>query len=452
MLKNGQVITGVIQKMDDAQNGVLQVQRDTVYVRHVLLQEQVKVRVVKRIPKGYIGELVQVLKPSKDRANVACGIYERCGSCQLLHMSPVAQEAYKKQHVKHLCKQAKGLTIQVDTLHMMKEPFAYRNKMIIGFTKDKNHQIQAGFYEEFSHRIVSYRRCLLHPAICDDIIQTIVKLMKQLRIDPYEEDKRRGLLRHVILRYGKVSGQIMVVLVVNQNVFPARKNFVSALRNAHPEVTTVIQNVNTRKTSVVLGDQERVLFGSGYIEDTLCGLKFRISAKSFYQINHEQTEVLYKTAIDMLKLQGNERVLDTYCGIGTIGMAVSKHVKEVIGVEVNADAIQDAKHNAAMNGIRNIRFVCDDATAFMRKMASRKENVDIIILDPPREGSTESFIKSAAMMKPNQILYISCNPQTQVRDLLLFKQNGFIGNVMTGVDLFPGTFHVETIVLLKRIE
>lgn len=450
MLKIGQTINGVIQRMDESQSGIFQVQKDQVFVRHVLLREEVRVRITKRMNKGYAAELVKVMKPSVDRVEVSCGIYERCGSCQLLHMKPEAQKQYKIQHLKSLCSDAKSLNLKMDDVHMMKDAFAYRNKIIIGFSKDRNHQIQAGFYEEFSHRIVPYQHCLLHPRICDNIIQSIVVLMKKLRIEPYEEDKRRGLLRHVLIRYGQISKQIMVVLVVNNQVFPARKNFVHALCKEHPEITTIIQNVNTRKTSVVLGDQERVIYGPGYIEDVLCDLKFRISAKSFYQINHDQTEVLYKTAIDTLRLIGNERVLDAYCGIGTIGMTMAKHVKEVIGVEINKDAVQDAKNNANANKIKNIRFICDDASAFMRKMANQKERVDIVVLDPPREGSNEEFIKSVSILGPRQVLYISCNPQTQIRDLKLFQKYGYVGKTITGVDLFPGTFHVESIVRLSK--
>lgn len=452
MLKIGQCITGIIQRMDESQSGILQIQKDQVFVRHVMLKEEVRVRIIKRINKGYAAELVKVIKPSVDRIAVNCGIYERCGSCQLLHMCAQAQKQYKIQYLKSLCNDAKSLNLKVDDVHMMKQPLAYRNKIIIGFSKDRNHQIQAGFYEEFSHQIVPYQCCLLHPSICDKIIQTIVILMKKMRIEPYEEDKRRGLLRHVLIRYGNVSKQIMVVLVVNNQVFPARKNFINALCKEHPEITTVIQNVNTRKTSVVLGEQERIIYGPGYIEDILCDLKFRISAKSFYQINHNQTEVLYKTAIDTLRLVGNERVLDAYCGIGTIGMTMAKHVKEVIGVEINKDAVHDAKNNANANKIKNIRFICEDASACMRNMANQKERVDIVVLDPPREGSNEEFIKSISTLRPKQVLYISCNPQTQIRDLKLFQKYGYVGKTMTGVDLFPGTFHVESIVRLSRIK
>lgn len=449
MLKEKQMVKGNIQYIDEDDNGVFYVGKDKVLVRHVFEKEQIQARIQKRIQKGYVAELVRVDQKHSGRIKPACPIFEKCGSCHLLHMDPKAQSDFKKNQLIKLCKEAK-LPLQVNDILTMKEPYHYRNKMIIGFQKDRDRHIQAGFYEEFSHKIIPYKRCLLHPEICDEIIEEIVSLMEKLHIEPYEEDKRRGLLRHVLLRYGKQSGEIMVVLVINQNVFPARKNFVNALLQKFPNITTIVQNVNTRKTSVVLGDQERVLYGKGYIEDTLCGLKYHISSKSFYQINHEQTQVLYQTGIALLDLKGNEKVLDAYCGIGTIGMSMAHKVKQVIGVEINKEAVNDAIVNAKINDVMNIRFICDDASAYMKKAQQRKERFDVVIMDPPRSGSNEQFLSALVNMKPKQILYISCNPITQVRDMLYLKRFGYVGDMMQGVDMFPNTNHVETIVLLSK--
>lgn len=451
MLKEKQIAKGIIQSIDEDGNGIFYSGKDKVLVRHVFAKEEVKVKIVKRIQKGYLAEPLEIIKKNANRVKPACPIFEKCGSCHLLYMNKEAQAAYKKEKLIQLCKQGK-LPLKVNEILDMKDPYHYRNKMIIGFQRDRSRKIQAGFYEEFSHCIIPYKKCLLHPGVCDEIIQTIVELMEKLRIEPYEEDKRRGLLRHVLLRYGKLSGQIMVVLVINQNVFPARKNFVDALLKKYPMITTIVQNVNTRKTSVVLGDQERVLYGKGYIEDTLCGSTYRISSKSFYQINHEQTEVLYRTGIEMLKLSGKETVLDAYCGIGTIGMSLAHKVKQVIGVEINRDAVADAKMNAVNNQVKNIRFLCEDASLYMKKAAQRKEHFDIVIMDPPRSGSTEQFLSALVSMRPKQILYISCNPVTQVRDMQYLKKFGYVGSEMQGVDMFPNTNHVETIVLLSKLK
>ncbi len=450
MIRNNQIITGTISYLDEASNGVLLHGKDRIFVRHVLEKEKVKVQIVKKIKEGYSAKLIDIIEASKNRVKPECGIYEKCGSCQLMHISKEGQKERKIAHLKSLCKKAKNLNLKVVDVDTMQEPYHYRNKMIIGFQKDRKGQIQAGFYEEFTHNVIPYNRCLLHPTICDDIIQFIVQLMKKMHIEPYDEDKRRGLFRHVLIRYGMVSKEIMVVLVLNQQVFPARKAFVSELTKRYPQITTIVQNVNTRKTSVVLGDQERVLYGPGFINDALCGLQFHISSKSFYQINHEQCEVLYKKGIDLLKLKGNETILDAYCGIGTIGMYASKFVKQVIGVELNKDAIEDAKKNAKLNNIKNIRFICDDAGKFMQKMANKKEHLDVVILDPPRAGSSEVFISSLAKLNPKKVLYISCNPQTQMRDLQLFAKYGYRFKEIHGVDMFPNTFHTESIVCLFK--
>lgn len=452
MLRAKQIVQGKITAWDDMMQGILFCGKDAVYVRHVLPEEIVKAEIVRRMDKGYVGVVREVIKASAHRIKASCPIYERCGSCHLLHVDALGQKQIKEQVLQNLCQEHEKLYLRSCGVIMMQHPYAYRNKMIIGFQRNVKKQIVAGFYEEFSHRIIPYRRCLLHPAVGDAIIQTIVALMEKLRIEPYDEKRRSGILRHVLLRYGMASKQVMVVLVVQQTVFPARKQFVTALLQAHPEITTIVQNVNTRKTSVVLGEQERVVYGTGYIEDTLCGLQFRISSRSFYQINHAQTEILYRKAVELLRLKGKERILDAYCGIGTIGMYAARFAKEVIGVEVNRDAVRDARENARRNHVNNICFICDDAGAFMRRMAQDKERVDVIIMDPPRSGSDARFIRSAAAVRPKKILYISCHPQTQFRDMELFRKLGYQGEEITGLDLFPNTFHVETVVLMSRVE
>lgn len=449
MLKINQIIRCTIKTVQEDSGAIIFVNKDKVKVANVLPNEEVDIKIIKKLKDFYIGDVVKIIKPHDSRVKADCSIYNICGSCHLLHVQSKEQLNLKRQALIKLMK-GTNLSLHIKDVIGMEQPYAYRNKMIIGFAKDKNRKIQAGFYEEYSHRIIPYTSCLLHDPTCDAIVQTIVTLMEKLRIEPYDEDKRRGMLRHVLIRKATKTKEIMVVLVVNQQVFPARKNFVSALLKQFPMITTVIQNVNTRKTSVVLGDEERVLYGPGFIEDDLCGLRFRISAKSFYQINHDQCEVLYKTAIDQLKLTGQEVVIDAYCGIGTIGLYISTFVKQVIGVEVNKAAIKDAIDNAKHNRIKNIRFVCDDAGSFMRKLAAKNEKIDAVIMDPPRSGSDEKFMDAIAVLKPKQIIYISCNPETQIRDLQYFRKLGYQTDEMIPVDMFPNTKHVESIVKLTR--
>ena len=266
----------------------------------------------------------------------------------------------------------------------------------------------------------------------------------------YNEDSGYGLLRHVMVRTGFVSGEIMVVLVCVSPVFPSKNNFVKALRKLHPEITTVVLNVNDRTDSMVLGKRDIVLYGRGYIEDELCGCTFRISPQSFYQVNPVQTKNLYEKAISMAGLTGNERVMDAYCGIGTIGIVAASAAKEVIGVELNKDAVRDAVTNAKANGEKNIRFYNNDAGKFMVEMAQNGEKADVVIMDPPRTGSDEAFLSSVVKLAPERVVYVSCGPETLARDLKYLTKHGYTVKRATPYDCFPYTEHIETVVLLCR--
>ena len=266
----------------------------------------------------------------------------------------------------------------------------------------------------------------------------------------FDEDTGYGFLRHVLVRTAHATGEIMVVLITASPVFPSKNNFVKALRKVHPEITTVVQNVNGRDTSMVLGEKEHVLYGPGFIVDVLCGKKFRISSKSFYQINPVQTEKLYNLAIEAAGLTGKETVVDAYCGIGTIGIVAASAAKEVIGVELNKDAVRDAVTNAKANGEKNIRFYNNDAGKFMVQMASQNAHADVVFMDPPRSGSTEEFMDAVAILNPDRVVYVSCNPETLARDLAYFKKKGYRTEKAWAVDQFPATSHVETVCLLSR--
>lgn len=375
-----------------------------------------------------------------------CKIFKQCGSCDYLHLAYEEQLKKKREYCIQLVKKAKLSQVKVADTIGAKDPYHYRNKVIVGF----NQRNEAGFYEENSHKIIPYTTCLLHDEESDAIIQKIASLLRKYKIQIYNEDRRKGFLRHVLIRRGIKTNQTMVVLVTTSSVFPGSKNFVKELTSQFKSIKTIVMNVNTRKTSIVLGNDEKVLFGKGYIEDELCGLKFKISPKSFYQINRNQCEVLYNKALSLLDLKGSETVIDTYCGIGTIGMVASKKAKQVIGVELNKDAVKDAIYNAKMNNIKNIRFINEDATAFMVELAKEKVEIDAVIMDPPRSGTTPAFINAVKALKPKQVVYISCDPSTQVRDLVMFKEAGYVFDTMIPVDMFPMTEHAESIALLRR--
>ena len=303
-----------------------------------------------------------------------------------------------------------------------------------------------------THRVVPVRHCLIEDRRADRIIQTIVAMLPAYKLRIYNEYTHRGFLRHILIRTGHVTGQIMVVLVATSLEFPGKKAFVQELIQRHPEITTVVLNCNQRETSMVLGTKEITLYGEGYMEDELCGKRFRISPQSFYQVNAKQCELLYRTAIDAAQLTGAETLLDAYCGTGTIGLCASDGCKQLIGVELNADAIRDAKENACRNGVENARFLCDDAGRFMQKLAKEGNAPDVVMMDPPRAGSDQKFLQSLLMLKPKRVVYVSCNPETLARDLRVLVDGGYRAEWATPVDMFPGTEHVETVVLLSKGE
>lgn len=379
-----------------------------------------------------------------------CPAAAKCGGCQYLDKEYKEQLKIKEEHVRKLC----GSFVKFQPIIGMDNPKHYRNKVHAAFGEDRKHGIISGQYEEKTHRIVPIDSCLLENEKADEIIVTIRKLMKSFKIRPFNEDTGYGLLRHVLIRTGHTSGQIMVVLVITSPIMPSKNNFVKALLKEHPEITTVVVNVNNRTDSMVLGNKEQVLYGKGYIEDTLCGKTFRISPKSFYQVNPVQTEKLYAKALEYAGLTGKETVLDAYCGTGTIGMLASDRAARVIGVELNGDAVRDARINAKQNNVQNISFYKNDAGKFLVSMADAPENqgasVDVLLMDPPRSGSDEAFLSSIARMKPAKVVYISCNPETLVRDLKYLTKHGYQVKKAVGVDMFPFTESTEAVCLLER--
>ena len=394
-----------------------------------------------RVPVGQGREKTAVKKKSG-----LCPVADKCGGCSWINKPYVEQLKNKEKQLKELL----APFCKVEGVIPMEHPKHYRNKVHAVFGENRYHDAISGIYEQKSHRIVPVDSCLIENANADEIIVSIRGLLKSFHIRPYNEDTGYGLLRHVLIRTGHVTGQIMVVLVLASPILPSKNNFVKALLKLHPEITTVVINVNNRNTSMVLGDKEHVIYGKGYIEDELCGKRFRISPRSFYQVNPVQTEILYGKALEYAGLTGKETVVDAYCGTGTIGMIASDKAAKVIGVELNADAVRDARNNAKANQIRNIQFYQNDAGKFLVEMAGQGAKVDVVLMDPPRSGSTEEFMNSVAQIGPERIVYVSCNPETLVRDLKYFKKKGYRVSKGVGVDMFPFTEHVETVVLLSH--
>lgn len=385
-------------------------------------------------------------KMEKKKEAVLCPVHSKCGGCQLLHMDYARQLKWKKNHVGQLLEPFGKL----EEIIGMDNPLHYRCKVHAVFGRDQKGNVISGIYQAGTHRIVPVESCLLENEKADAIIGTIRKLLKSFKIKVYDEDTDYGLLRHVLIRTGYATGQIMVVLVLRSPILPSKNNFVKALLKEHPDITTVVINVNDRKTSMVLGDRQQVIYGSGSIEDELCGMKFKISPNAFYQVNPVQAGKLYEKAISYAGLTGKERVLDAYCGTGTIGMIAAPHARQVIGVELNRDAVKDAIAGAKKNQLKNIRFYQADAGEFAVDMARQSEKMDVVLMDPPRSGSSEKFLEALKTLRPEKIVYVSCNAETLARDLKYLCNNGYLLKRAAAVDMFPYTDDIEIVCLLEN--
>lgn len=379
----------------------------------------------------------------------SCPVYKKCGGCQLQNLTYEEQLKYKQNKVKRLLEKF----CPVDPIIGMDNPYHYRNKVQAAFWTDKKGKIISGVYQSGTHHIVGIDSCQTEDIIADKIIVAVRKLLPSFKLTTYNEDAGKGFLRHILVKRGFSTNQIMLVLVTGTPVFPSKNNFVKAILKQFPAITTIVQNINPYRTNLVLGDNQKILYGKGYIEDILCECKFRISPKSFYQINPVQTEILYSKAIEFANLNGNETVLDTYCGIGTIGIIAAKHgAGKVIGAELNGDAVRDAIVNARTNNLKNIRFFKADAGEFMHDISSENEKPDVVFMDPPRAGSDTKFLDSLIKMSPNTVVYVSCNPETLARDLeYLTKSSVFKVKKIQPVDMFPHTTHVECVCLLTKL-
>ena len=341
---------------------------------------------------------------------------------------------------------------RIERIIPMDNPLHYRNKSQAMFYYDfRAKTVRAGIYQSTTHRVVPVDSCMIEDEAAQDIVHTIEKLCRSFKIKAFDERRGTGVMRHALVRTGFESGEIMVVLVTATHEFPSKKNFVKALLNEQPEITTIVHNVNPDGMNLTLGESSTVLYGKGYIEDTLCGCVFSISPASFYQVNPVQTEVLYNTAIDSAELTGSETVLDAYCGTGTIGIIAAKRAGQVLGCELNPDAVSDAISNAKRNGMDNIYFECCDAGEYINELADNKQRFDVVIMDPPRAGASFKFLKALCRMKPNRIVYISCNPETLARDLQFITTHGYRTRLIQPVDMFPFTKHCEVVVSMCRV-
>ena len=438
-------LSGVCVDLSYEGKGVFKSGKEVVFVEGMFPGEEGEVEVTYRRSGASFGEIVSLTKKSPDRVDPRCKICHSCGGCAFQQLSYPAQLAFKTKKVEEQFRKVGHMDIKANPCIGMDDPYYYRNKIQMPFGKDKKGNVYCGFFKANTHVIVPVKECFIEDKRAVHILETIKKLCKEIRVEPYQEDERRGVLRHVLIRTSYYKKQIMVVLVTAVDSFPGRSNFVSALTKECPEITTIVQNINPRVTNVILGEKERILYGKGFIEDSLCGLSFRISAKSFYQTNPVITEKLYSYAMEAAKLNKDDVVFDAYSGIGTIGLIASKYCKNVLSVELVPQAVKDGIKNAQRNNVKNFSMYCDDASSFMVRMARAKENVDVLFMDPPRKGADERFLNALISLKPKRVVYVSCDPSTLARDVAYLSKSYKIETVQP-FDMFPHTTHVETIV------
>ena len=431
--------------------GVVKIDNFTYFVKGMLTGERGRLKVIKVLKNYGIARLIELEVTSKYRIDPKCSVFRPCGGCQLQHLNPQGQMIYKTKRVKDCLERIGNCKVAVNDCIMMEKPWHYRNKVQMPVGVKGNHLV-TGFYKQKSNEIIPCENCYIQNELSNQITNRVKELMEEFKIYPYDKLAHQGNIKHILTKHGYHTDEVMLVLISYRNKIKDIDKLVEIITKEFPMIKTVIQNINHRTDNVILGEQEVILFGNGYIYDTLLGNKYKISLKSFYQVNPIQVEKLYSKAIEFAGLSKEDIVLDAYCGIGTIGMVAAKKAKEVIGVELNQDAIKDANNNARMNKIGNIRFVNDDASNFMAVLAKTKQRVDCVIMDPPRSGSTKEFMDAIKILNPKKVVYISCDPTTQIRDIKYFSKLGYRGNVLYPFDMFPHTIHTETVVLLSKLK
>lgn len=429
--------------------GVCHIDGCAVFVPNCVKDEICKIRIEAIGKHNAFGKIVEILERSPHRVNRKCPFAKQCGGCAFWHMDYEAELELKRQRVIDALARIGGVEFPDIPIYGAKTQEGYRNKAQYPVGVQKGKAI-TGFYKQKSHEIVPVEPCLIQSQQADTVKSTVMAYVAKYRVPCYDETTGKGLLRHIYVRVGKVTGEVLVCLVVNGEQLPQEKALVAMLQKTVPNLKTVVLNVNTKQGNAVLGEKLRPLYGDGTIEDELCGLRFRLSAKSFYQVNHDQAEVLYSLAVEQAALKKTDTVLDLYCGTGTITLCLARHAGRAIGVEVVEAAIEDAKKNAVRNGMENAEFFCADAGQAAARLAAEGTRPDVIVVDPPRKGISMEVIEAMVQMAPSRIVYVSCDPATLARDVKLLTQRGYMAKSASAVDMFPRCSHIESIVCLTR--
>ena len=449
MLKKNEIYRAAVSGFTSEGLGVCRAEGCAVFVPNAAPDEVYDLRITHVGKNAAYGKIVNIITKSPDRVNRACPHAKQCGGCDFWHLTYAAECKIKAQRVLDTLNRLGGQHLEKMPITAAKNCEGYRNKAQFPVAP-LGGGLTAGFFKKGTHEVIPMERCLIQPPCADRAKAAVLRWAREYRVSPYDEATHTGLLRHIFVRHAAATGEILVCLVVNGAKLPREKELVALLREELPEVRSIALNCNTRKGNSVLGETTRILWGAEAIEDVLCGLRFRISPRSFYQVNREQAEILYGKALDAAKLTGEETVLDLYCGTGTITLCAAKRAKQVIGVEVVDAAIVDAKQNARRNGIENARFFCADAGQAAQKLSEEGIRPDVIIVDPPRKGVSADVIDAIDKMSPPRVVYVSCDPATLARDVKLLCERGYRLESAEAIDLFPRCSHVETVVLLSR--
>ena len=448
VVKNEKYVVDIIDNGFEGE-GIAKIDGLTVFVPGSIKGEKCEILIVKVLASHAYGKIVNIIEKSENRKESDCATYKRCGGCSLRHMTYESTLKLKRQVVQNLVN--KGLTKKVEVLETigMENPYNYRNKAQYPVGLNSEGQPEVGVFAQRTHTIIPIQTCLIQTEISQKIAKTILNFVKEKNIQVYNEENQKGLLRHIVIKVGKYTNQVMCILVVNDSKFDQEQELVKLLCEKYPEIKTIVKNINNKNTNVILGKENINLYGNGYIEDKLGEYTFKISPMSFYQVNPVQAEILYTTAINQANLDKNDILFDLYCGIGTIGISASKYVNKVYGIEIVPQAIEDAKENAKINDVKNIEFICGDVEVAFDELINKEKIVpSAIIVDPPRKGLDNKTVENIAKIKPAKLVYISCNPATMVRDLAKLEE---IYNIKTiqPVDMFPWTNGVESITILE---
>ncbi|MBU0439142.1 23S rRNA (uracil(1939)-C(5))-methyltransferase RlmD [Staphylococcus succinus] len=450
VIEKNEVREGQVIDLTHEGHGVVKLDRYPIFIPNALINETIEYKVIKVKKNFAIGKLIDIKAKSEERVEPPCVYYYKCGGCQLQHMTYQAQLNMKKEQVINLFQRKAGFkdTVIHDTVGM-DNPWYYRNKSQIPVGKNDEQNVIMGYYRQRSHQIIDMDECLIQDNMHQDVMNKIKLWFNELNVSTYNEHKKQGLMRHVVIRTGHHSGELMVVFVTNGKKFKQSAIMVEKLLTAFPNIVSIKHNINDTHSNVIMGQTSHTLYGKDEIQDTLSDVTFKINDQSFYQINSVQTEKLYQKAIDYAELQGEETVLDTYCGIGTIGLYMAPKAKHVYGVEIVSEAIADAQQNATLNQFENTTFVCGKAEEVILKWKADGIKPDVVMVDPPRKGCDESFLDTLLELNPRKIVYISCNPSTQQRDAQQLATQYKLTQI-TPVDMFPHTTHVETVAQFER--